>query len=86
MLSCNTDSNLWPEVNLYLWPRTEICFQRLKSVTKDYNLWPHILNPYNTEIVSHNPWKPKGFFQFEIVVNVLALSAPFEYVMGLRPL
>ena len=28
------------------------------------------LNPHNAEIFVYKPWKPKCFFQFEIIMNV----------------
>ena len=35
----------------------------------------------------YKPWRPKGYFQFEININVLVTSLRFiwYYVMGLRP-
>ena len=36
---------------------------------------------YNAEIVLYKSWRPKGYFQFEIIINVLvyiALSDLFE--------
>ena len=36
-------------------------------------------NPYNAEIFLYKSWKPKGFFQFEIIIDVFALSALYEY-------
>ena len=29
------------------------------------------LNPYNAELFLYNSWRPKGFFTFEIIINVL---------------
>ena len=38
-------------------------------------------NPYNTEIFVSKPWiLTKGFFQFEIVINVLASSFRFTWI------
>ena len=31
--------------------------------------------PYNAEFFLYKPWRPKGFFQYEIIITVLALSA-----------
>ena len=39
-----------------------------------------ILNIYNTAISLYKPWKPKGSFQLEIIINVLALSASSTYL------
>ena len=36
--------------------------------------------PNNAEICLYKPWKPKRFFRFEIIINVLALCASFEYL------
>ena len=35
------------------------------------------VNPYNAEIFLYKPWRPKDFFQFEIIVNVLLTSFCF---------
>ena len=32
------------------------------------------LNPYNAEIFVYKPWRPKGLFQFEIIINILVSS------------
>ena len=32
---------------------------------------------YNAEIVVYKPWRPKGFCQFEIIINVLVRSVRF---------
>ena len=37
------------------------------------------LTQYNAGIFLYKPWRPKGFFQFEIIINVLVSSASFEY-------
>ena len=29
------------------------------------------INPYNAEILLYNPWRAKGFFQFEIIIKCL---------------
>ena len=42
-------------------------------------------SPYNAELFLYKPWRPKGYFQFEIVINVLVSSFRI-IVMGLRPL
>ena len=31
-------------------------------------------NPFDAEIPLCKPWRPKGFFQFEIIINVLVSS------------
>ena len=31
-------------------------------------------NPYTAEILSYKSWRPKGVFQFEIIINVLVIS------------
>ena len=36
-----------------------------------------LINPYNAEIFLYKPWRPKGFFQFEIIINVLVSFFPF---------
>ena len=46
-------------------------------------------NPYNAEIFVYKPWRSKGFFQFEIIINVLVsffLLYLNTHAMGLRPL
>ena len=60
----------------------EIILLRLQS---DINC---MLNPESAEIFLYKPWRPEVIFQFQIIRNVLGLSASFEYlyVMGLRPL
>ena len=35
------------------------------------------LNPYNAEILLHKPWRPNGFFQYAINLNVLVSSFRF---------
>ena len=37
-------------------------------------------NPYNAEILLYIPWRPKGFFQFEIIINVLVGSYYFIWI------
>ena len=29
------------------------------------------INPYNAELFFYKSWSPKGFIQFEIIINVL---------------
>ena len=41
-------------------------------------------NPYSAEIFLCKPWRPKGFFQFEIIINVLVSSFCFIYIPMLR--
>ena len=36
--------------------------------------WPTTLNLYNAELLLFKPWRLKGFFQFNIVINVLVSS------------
>ena len=43
---------------------------------KEYNRYRRFKRRTNFEI----PWKPKGLFQFKIIINVLALSDSFEYL------
>ena len=45
------------------------------------------MGPFIAEIL-YKPWIYKGFFQFEIIINVLAMFSLHlnTYVMGLRPL
>ena len=31
-------------------------------------------NPYNADIFLYKPWRPKGFVQFQIIINVLVSS------------
>ena len=49
---------------------TEICSCRL------------YINPQSTEKLLYKQWRPKGVFQFEIIINAFlnALSASFEYL------
>ena len=47
------------------------------------------VNPWSVELILHKSWRPKGFNQFEIIMNVLVSFFPIHlntYVMGLRPL
>ena len=37
-------------------------------------------NSYNAEIFSYKPWRPKGFFQFKIIINVLVISFRFIWI------
>ena len=37
-------------------------------------------NPYDAEIFVHKLWRLKGFFQFDVVINVLVSSFTFEYL------
>ena len=32
------------------------------------------INPYNAEIFLHKLWKPKRFFQFEIIKKIVMIS------------
>ena len=41
------------------------------------------MNPLGAEFFI-KPWRPKGFFQFESTINVLALSDSFEYLSTVR--
>ena len=45
-----------------------------------------LVNPYNAEIFFYIPWRPKVFFYFKIIINVLFSPHLNTYVMGLRPL
>ena len=38
-----------------------------------------VLNLYSAEIVLYKSWRPEGYFQFEIIINIL-VSAPFKYI------
>ena len=40
-------------------------------------------NIYNAKIFLYKPWRPKGFLQFEIIINVLVSS--FRFIVKLRP-
>ena len=51
-------------------------------------LWPnrsqssaeHITNHYNPDMFVYKPWRLKGFFPFEIIINVFCwISASFEF-------
>ena len=44
----------------------------------------HQLNPYNAALSLNKSWRPKGFFQFEIIVNVLVISFRFIWIPMLR--
>ena len=36
---------------------------------------------YNAELFVNKSWRPRGYFQFEVIINVLvALSDSFEYL------
>ena len=46
-----------------------------------------VLNSYNAEIFLYKPWRPKGFSQFEVIINVLAglfcfILTPMLWVYG----
>ena len=45
-------------------------------------------NPQSAEYFLYNPWRPKAFIQFEIIINESQLFRIHlhTYVMGLRPL
>ena len=34
-------------------------------------------NPYNAEIFVYKPWRPKGFLQLEVNINILVSSFCF---------
>ena len=34
----------------------------------------HVFNPYSAEVFLHELWRPKRFFQFKIIINVLVSS------------
>ena len=38
------------------------------------------INPLSTEILSYKPWRSKGFFQFENIINVLVSSVRFIWI------
>ena len=46
----------------------------LPGVTQERTLE---INTHNAEIFLYKPWRPKFFFQFEIIVNVSATSFCF---------
>ena len=35
----------------------------------------------NADILLYKPWRPKGFFQFEIIINVLVYSVRFIWIL-----
>ena len=37
----------------------------------------HFINPYNAKICLSKPWRPKDFFQFEMIINVFVSSLCF---------
>ena len=37
------------------------------------------INPYRTEIFLYKPWRPKGFFQFEIIIKSV-LAGAFRFI------
>ena len=39
-----------------------------------------LIYPYCAEIFLYHPWRPKGYFQFEIIINVLVGSLPFIWM------
>ena len=42
---------------------------------------PTCIIPYNAEILLYKPWGPKGYFLFEIIINILVNAFdPFEYL------
>ena len=41
------------------------------------HIQPMLVNPYNAELFLFEPWRLKGFFQFEIIMNVLVSSFRF---------
>ena len=38
------------------------------------------INPYNAELLTCKPWKPKGSSQFEIIIIVLVGSFRFIWI------
>ena len=49
---------------------------------------PVSINPYNADIRLYKPWKPYGYFQFEISINIIVSFFRFIWIIfiGLRPL
>ena len=41
---------------------------------------PSTVNPYNADLVLYKPWRPKGFYQFEIVKNALVNYFRFIWI------
>ena len=39
-----------------------------------------ILKPHNAELILYQSWRPKGFFQFEIIINGLVISFWFIWI------
>ena len=39
-----------------------------------------VFNPWSTELFLYKPQKPKGFFQFETIINVLVSSFRFIWI------
>ena len=42
-----------------------------------YNLTTGCVNPYNAELILYKLWKPKGLFEFEIIINASVSSFQF---------
>ena len=42
-------------------------------------------NPQSAEIILYKPWRLKGFTKFEVIINVLVLTASFEYLCLMGP-
>ena len=42
--------------------------------------WCISVNPNNAKILLYKPWRPKGFLQFETIINVLVSSLRFIWV------
>ena len=45
-----------------------------------HNTYLPIVNPYDAEMFVYEPWRPKGYFQFEIIINALVSSFPFIWI------
>ena len=52
--------SLWKTIN----------HQNVKCDLSHFDFSPAIFNPYSAEIFLYKPLRPKGFFQFEIIINV----------------
>ena len=39
-----------------------------------------MVNTHKAEIFLYKQWIPKGLFQFQIIINAIALPAYFEYL------
>ena len=66
------ENDLYPDSTTLI---TEINWGTIK--TRNTHRVVYSFNPYNADLIVFKPWIPKGFFQFEIIINVFVSSFRF---------